>query len=122
VVFGSEYDIAGTGFFEKIRPLIGVKKFRFELGFKLLVSKGRTKVFDMEVVEVLLLIMDAIPIPFCVTITTIGNNGCIRRNGEDTPVNEDAEFFLVEPGRDTSFVEGFPIGIKFLSLREKASK
>jgi hypothetical protein len=76
----------------------------------------------MEIVKILLFVMDAIPVPFCVAVAAVGNNRSVGRNGENAPVNKDAKFFLVKPGGDTSFIEGFPVGFIWLSLGAKGVK
>ncbi len=77
-------------------------------------GKAITKIFCMKVCKVFLLFVQPVPVPLRIGKAAVGNNRCISRNGVRAPMNKDAEFIPVKPGRYTTFVERCPVGAEGL--------
>ena len=118
VMLGSEGYVFGTRAGEDVGPMIGIEEFGAKLRGEILVVKvgsvsllmvgpgARFNGFGAAFFAV----GHRVPIPFGIG-EFARNDWRVRRDGVDAPVDEDAEFGFVKPGRIGTLVDGIPSGL-----------
>src|SRR5699024_3199277 len=109
VMLRSEHDIPRAGGCESLRPGVRVEELCPELLCKIAVRCRGPVMAGMEVaIEVPIVAIHAGVVPLGIRAELLIIDPSPRRDGEDTPVDEDAELRIRVPGRQWPRVQFFP--------------